>query len=52
MGEKEICIEHLCISFTINNYAYQKDTNFKKVTKKKSEEKPELQRRKSNLMKN
>ena len=41
MGEKEIFIEHLCISFTINNYAYQKDTNFKKAPKK-SEKKPEL----------
>lgn len=28
----KICIEH--INFTINNYAYQKDTNFKKVQKK------------------
>jgi len=48
MGEKKIRIEHICINFTINNYAYQKDTNFKKV-QKKSEEKPELQKRKSNL---
>lgn len=39
---------YVCINFTINNYAYQKDTNFKKVPKK-SEEKPELQKRKSNL---
>lgn len=30
-----------------NNYAYQKDTNFKKV--QKNWEKPELQERKSNL---
>lgn len=33
MGEKKICIEHI-YKFTINNYAYQKDTNFKKVQKK------------------
>lgn len=27
-------MEHTCINFTINNYAYQKTTNFKKVQKK------------------
>lgn len=40
-------MEHTCINFTINKYAYQKDTNFKKV--QKNWEKPELQKRKSNL---
>lgn len=40
-------MEHTCINFTINNYAYQKTTNFKKVQKKW--EKLELQKRKSNL---
>lgn len=27
-------MEHICINFTLNNYAYQKNTNFKKGTKK------------------
>lgn len=40
-------MEHICIRFTINNYAYQKDS-FSKVPKK-SEEKLELQKRKSTL---
>lgn len=38
-------MEHTCINFTINNYAYQKTTNFKKVQKKRWE-KLELQKRK------
>lgn len=34
MRERKIRTEHICINFTINNYAYQKDTNFKKVQNK------------------
>lgn len=49
MEEKKLPIAHIHVKFTINNYACQKDTHLEKVPKKKVGEKPELQRKESQI---
>lgn len=52
MGEKKIRIKYIRINITINNYAYQKDTNFKKLQKKVRKSLNYLKEHQIHLMKN